>query len=83
MTRAGNDLNGARERLRTVRSTCLEAKTAQTVTSDLLSGARRVRDVLSGRSPFSAMIVYGGSERQQRSDVTLVPRNGLHEQPWG
>ena len=65
------------------RSVLVEAKTAQTVASDLLAGARRVREVLSARHPCSAVVVYGGSERQQRSDVTLVPWNMLHEHPWG
>ncbi len=61
----------------------LEAKTAQTVANDLLADARRVRDVLSARSPCSATVVYGGQELQQRSDLNLVPWNRLHEQPWG
>lgn len=61
----------------------LEAKTAQTVASDLLAGARRVRDVLSTRNPCSATVVYGGQALQQRSDLILLPWNRLHEQPWG
>ncbi|MDZ7617868.1 MAG: DUF4143 domain-containing protein, partial [Patescibacteria group bacterium] len=64
------------------RSTLLEAKAAQTATSDLLGGARRVRDILSVRSPCSALVVYGGDDRQERSDLTLLPWNRLHEQPW-
>lgn len=64
------------------RSVLVEAKAAQTVASDLLAGARRVREVLSARSPCSAVVVYGGSEQQQRSDVTLVPWHVLHEHPW-
>ena len=64
------------------RSTLLEAKTAQTVTGDLLGGARRVRDILSMRNPCSAWVVYGGDQRQERSDLTLLPWNRLHDQPW-
>jgi predicted AAA+ superfamily ATPase len=64
--------------------TIVEAKSAQTASSSLLGGARRVRDQIaaSGRS-CEAMVVYGGAEAQARTGVPLIPWAELHERPWG
>lgn len=54
--------------------TLIEAKSAATPRSRLLKNARRVRTALSGFRPRpEVVLVYGGSEFQQRSDARIVP----------
>lgn len=60
------------------RMTVVEIKAGQTVTTDLLSPARRIRELLSAIRRTEAVVVYGGDARQDRSDVQLVPWNDLY-----
>lgn len=68
---------------RAARITLVEAKASQTASSSLLEGVRRVQDTLvaDGRE-CEAMVVYGGAEGQERSDVSLVPWSKMHQQRW-
>ncbi len=62
------------------RITLVEAKSAATASSGLFSGARRVRQHLSGLpGPCDTVIVYGGDRFQQRADGNIVPWHRLHE----
>lgn len=62
--------------------TLVEAKAAQTITSGLLDGVRRVRDVLAATARSEAVVAYGGSETQKRSDVKVVPWSSIDERLW-
>ena len=54
--------------------TLIEAKSAATPTSSLLRTARRVGAIVEGIRPkCDLVLMYGGSELQQRSDSRLVP----------
>lgn len=63
--------------------TIVEAKAAQTASSALFAGARRVRETLtaSGRTS-DAVVIYGGDESQARSDVSLMAWSAMHERAW-
>ncbi len=69
------------------RLTLIEAKSAQTPSSNLLDGARRVQRHLTDASILcDVAVVYGGDEPQERTQGSLVPWRGLHEtleQPAG
>ena len=65
------------------RLTLVEARAAQTASSSLFAGARRVRDRISEPSrPCDIVLAYGGREAQRRSDSRLVPWTRLHEEEW-
>lgn len=64
--------------------TLVEAKASQTAAPSLFSGARRVRQHLDAPArPCSAVVAYGGGERQRRSEGELIPWSLLHERDWG
>ena len=65
--------------------TLVEAKSSETASSSLLSGARRVRRHLAGQSrDCRVLVAYGGARSQRRTDGTLVPWSKLHEPGlWG
>jgi uncharacterized protein len=63
------------------RMTVVEIKAGQTVTTDLLSPARRIRELLNAIKKTDAVVVYGGDARQDRSDVQLLPWNELTNLP--
>ena len=59
------------------------AKSAMTPTRSLFSGVPRLRTHLADdAATIDAFIVYGGEEKQQRSDVTLLPWNSVHTRDW-
>ena len=60
----------------------VEAKAAQTADSKLFDGVRRVCDVFPQDQRCQPFVVYGGETGQERSDVTLIPWNNLHNQAW-
>lgn len=65
------------------RLTLVEAKAAQTASSSLLAGVRRVLGHLDDPArPCEAIVVYGGEEAQKRSEASLVPWARLHERAW-
>lgn len=53
--------------------TVIESKAGQTVTTDLLSPARRIGGTLAAVKKTRVVAVYGGETAQTRSDVRLVP----------
>jgi predicted AAA+ superfamily ATPase len=54
----------------------VEMKSGQTVASDFFSGLDYWRERIPGKN-FSAWLVYGGSQRQNRRNTTVLPWNGL------
>jgi predicted AAA+ superfamily ATPase len=60
----------------------VEAKAGSTVTSDLLSPARRIAQVLGNRASGVPQVVYGGDTRQDRSDCRLLPWNAIPPAEW-
>jgi hypothetical protein len=66
------------------RLTLVEAKPAQTPSTSLFDGARRVQRLLSEASRDCEIVVaYGGDEIQRRSDARLLPWADLHRHRWG
>jgi hypothetical protein len=66
------------------RLTLVEAKAAQTPSTSLFDGARRVQRLLSEASRDCEIVVaYGGDEIQRRSDARLLPWADLHRHRWG
>ena len=63
--------------------TLVEAKAAQTASTSLFDGARRVRKHLDGDArPCRVVVAYAGEEEQARSDGDLVPWTRLHGLDW-
>lgn len=60
--------------------TLIEAKSSQTPSSSLFSGALRVQRNLAAASlPIDIAVIYGGSESQVRSVGRLIPWDSVHE----
>ena len=60
--------------------TLIEAKSSQTQSSSLFSGALRVQRNLAAASlPIEIAVIYGGSESQVRSVGRLIPWDSVHE----
>jgi hypothetical protein len=55
----------------------LEIKSAQTVASDAMQAATRVRTALGGRVA-GMTLVYGGMEAQRRSAFAVLPYTQVH-----
>jgi len=64
------------------RLTLLEAKAAQTATSGMFDGVRRVRNVLAEIRPCGAFLVYGGDSPQKRRDAELLSWDSVHRRDW-
>jgi predicted AAA+ superfamily ATPase len=62
--------------------TIVEAKSGQTVTSDMLAAPARVGETLSKLGSVRALVAYGGSLRQDRTGVTVLPWNELGTLGW-
>ena len=80
------DQNGAEADLimeHTSGITLIESKSAQTASTRLLDGARRVRRQLArATGQCSVVTVYGGDQSQSRGADWLVPWRELHEFDW-
>jgi predicted AAA+ superfamily ATPase len=62
--------------------TVLEAKSGQTVTSDMLAAPTRISETLSALGAVQPLVAYGGTVRQDRTGLTVVPWNELHTLDW-
>lgn len=62
--------------------TIVEAKSGQTVTGDMLAAPARVGETLSKLGTVRSLVVYGGSARQDRTGVSVVPWNELGDHNW-
>jgi len=59
-----------------------DAKAGRTAASDLLTPVRKVEEVLAQVRETRGVVIYGGDARQDRSSVTLLPWQQIHEGPW-
>ena len=77
------DRNGAEVDLvieHPLRVTLVEAKSAETASSSLFRGVRRVRrHIEESPRPCRVVVAYGGDQHQDRSEGSLVPWRKLHE----
>lgn len=62
--------------------TLVEAKASQTVTPELLANAPRLAATVGAGQPTRTVIVYGGSERQERTGVTVLPWDQVSDYAW-
>ena len=80
------DRNGAEVDLivdRPTAMTLVEAKSAETASSSLFDGSKRVRRHLTQSTrPCSVVVVYGGDQLQRRGTDSLLPWRELHELDW-
>jgi len=59
-----------------------EVKAGQTVTSDLLAPIRNVAHALGKAKETEQVVVFGGQDRQQRTDALMLPWHEIHDGPW-
>lgn len=63
----------------------IEAKSGATVAPDFFASLRRLGEDLAargGEKTYRPKVVYGGRERQRRSDVEVVPWRAIQEVAW-
>jgi hypothetical protein len=64
----------------------IETKSAQTVAEDFFAGLAafaRLQATSRRRPPVERVVVYGGSERQRRSEATVLPWSAVPDHAWG
>lgn len=64
------------------RRTIVEAKAAKTVSEDAIASTKRVASAIGDAFPARRIVIYGGDERQSRSDVDVVPWREIHSVDW-
>jgi len=62
--------------------TIVEAKAGQTVTGDMVSTARRAKEVLEAARHTEAIVIHGGSASQRRHDIALLPWGRIGRHSW-
>jgi predicted AAA+ superfamily ATPase len=63
--------------------TLVEAKSGQTISSDMAEGIERIATLFARRKKTAAsLVIYGGTERQLRSSVTYLPWQQIQAQLW-
>jgi predicted AAA+ superfamily ATPase len=60
----------------------IEAKSGQTIATDMLAPARKVADLLGAQTPVRTVVAYGGGARQNRTGVTVLPWTAVHRESW-
>ncbi|MCY4397928.1 MAG: ATP-binding protein [Gemmatimonadetes bacterium] len=66
------------------RAILCEAKSGGTITPRFFSGLRKLGDALEAADlEVERRLVYGGTLRQSRDDVEVIPWNGVQEMGWG
>jgi hypothetical protein len=61
----------------------LEVKAGQTISSDWAGSAQKIIGMFAKtKQAASAVVVYGGSERQERNGVTYLPWNAIQDYSW-
>lgn len=61
----------------------VEVKAGQTITSDWAANAQKIMGMFAKtKQSASAVVVYGGSERQERNGVTYLPWNAIQDYSW-
>jgi hypothetical protein len=61
----------------------VEVKAGQTIASDWAASAQKIIGLFaSAKQAASAVVVYGGNERQERNGVTYLPWHAIQDYPW-
>jgi predicted AAA+ superfamily ATPase len=61
----------------------VEVKAGQTISSDWAANNRKIAEVFkSTKQPVSNIVVYGGTERQERNGVTYLPWSTIQDYSW-
>ena len=65
--------------------TATEVKSGATVASDFFRSLERLGEELEAKLPhltYRPRLVYGGAERQRRSDIDIIPWSAIQELAW-
>ena len=61
----------------------VEVKAGQTITSDWAANAHKIMEMFAKtKQAASAVVVYGGAERQERKGVTYLPWSAIQDYSW-
>ncbi len=61
----------------------VEVKAGQTIASDWSASSRKITELFAGTNQaMSSIVVYGGTERQERNGVTYLPWHAIQDYSW-
>ena len=61
----------------------VEVKAGQTISSDWAASSRKITELFARtKQAMSSVVVYGGSERQERNGVTYLPWHAIQDYSW-
>jgi len=61
----------------------VEVKAGQTIASDWAANANKIIGLFARtKQAAAAVVVYGGSQRQERNGVTYLPWNAIQDYSW-
>jgi hypothetical protein len=61
----------------------VEVKAGQTISSDWAAGVRKIAELFAGRKQaVSRVVVYGGTEKQERNGVIYLPWHSIQDYSW-
>jgi predicted AAA+ superfamily ATPase len=61
----------------------VEVKAGQTIASDWAAGSRKITELFAKtKQAVSSIVVYGGTEKQQRNGVTYLPWRAIQDYSW-
>jgi uncharacterized lipoprotein len=63
--------------------TIVEVKAGQTISSDWAATSRKIAELFAKtKQQVSSVVVYGGTERQERNGVTFLPWHAIQNYSW-
>ena len=61
----------------------VEVKASQTISSDWAANANKIRTLFGKtKQATAAVVVYGGTEKQERNGVTYLPWHAIQDYAW-
>ena len=61
----------------------VEVKAGQTISSDWAASSRKITELFAKtKQAVSSVVVYGGTEKQVRNDVTYLPWHAIQDYSW-
>ena len=61
----------------------VEVKAGQTISSDWAASSRKITELFAKtRQAVTSVVVYGGTDRQERNGVTYLPWHGIQDYSW-
>ncbi len=61
----------------------VEVKAGQTIASDWAASSRKIMELFAKKKQtVSSVVVYGGTERQERNGVTFLPWHAIQDYSW-